>query len=281
MANGTEDAVLVEEIAADTIRELQLEPPIDVRVVASYRDIRHVRVEPMPVAGSLTPEPEGLVMRLARRDSPRRRRFTACHEIGHTFLPGYYETTSLRCPSPSGRPRGGNDPEALSDVAAAALLLPQQHFEVALPGDDFGWAGIDRLADHFEASLQATAYRYARFWPEDVLLLVLQPGLRKSERGVAGARAKLRVQSRYATGQWPYIPINKSANAGGPLDRALQGELVDEFASLEDMGIDADRPMAVSARRFDYADAKGRPRPRVMAVYRRISARPRRGFHRV
>ena len=27
---------------------------------------------------------------------------------------------------------------------------------------DFGWGGVQRLSDHFDASLQATAYRYVR-----------------------------------------------------------------------------------------------------------------------
>lgn len=269
MAGGTTDVDLVTEIAADTVEELGLEPPIDLRVVASYRDIRFIRVEAMPVAGSLTPEPSGLVMRLARGDSRRRRRFTGFHEVGHTFLPGYYETTSRRCPNPSGRPRTGSDPETLSDVAAAELLLPAAHFVPALAGEDFGWEGVSRLSDCFDASVQATAYRYVRFWPEHVLFVVLEPGLRKAELGQPGIEPKLRVRSRFLTGQWPYVPINKSARPDGPLNRALAGEVVHEPATLAELELDDDRPVELSARAFHYTAADGTIRERVMALYRR------------
>lgn len=282
MAGGTDDADLVAEIAADTIAELELEPPIDLKVVASYRDIRDIKVERMPVAGSLTPEPGGLVMRLARGDSRRRRRFTGFHEVGHTFLPGYYETTSQRCPNPSGRPRSGSDPETLSDVAAAELLLPRVHFIAALAGDDFGWGGVGRLADTFDASQQATAYRYVRFWPEDTLLVVLAPGVRKADIGKADVEPRLRVRSRFRTGTWPYVPINKSAARGGPLDRALAGEIVHEPATLDDLELGDAGPLELSARAFRYADAEGCVHDRVIALYRRRrsvapGARGRRG----
>src|SRR5688500_6881443 len=85
------DAAHIEQIAADTIAELEERPPVDLAVVASYRGIRDIHIQPLPVAGSLTPEPDGLVMRLRADDAPRRRRFTGFHEVGHTFQPGYQE----------------------------------------------------------------------------------------------------------------------------------------------------------------------------------------------
>ncbi len=54
------DEELVRLIAADVVRELDEHPPIDLAVVASYRDIADVKVEPMRCAGSLTREPSAL-----------------------------------------------------------------------------------------------------------------------------------------------------------------------------------------------------------------------------
>lgn len=277
---GASDVDLVEEIAADIVRELDLAPPIDLRIVASFRDIREIRIERLPVAGSLTPEPSGLVMRLARGDTARRQRFTGFHEVGHTFLPGYYDTVSLRCPSTSGHPRAGNDPETLSDAAAAELILPRELLIPALFGDDFGWQGVERLAEDFDASFHATAYRYARFWPEDVLFIVLEPGLRREERGRPDAVPKLRVRTHWSSGTWPYIPKNKSALSGGPLDRALAGEFIDEPASLADLGIDAVGSLRLSARLYPYVDSEGVTHHRVMALYRRVGVAQTQGHRR-
>jgi len=260
------DAEHVEQIAADIIRELAEEPPIDLDVVASYRGISRIELAPIPMAGCLAPSPREIVMLLNRNDSRRRRRFTGFHEVGHSFQPGYRTRRNYRC-APSPALRTATDPEALSDTAAAALLLPQSHFRRDVRGSDFGLREVTRLADHYDASIQATAYRFQRFWPEPVLTVVLEPGLRKSQQGDPDAEARLRVVSVHATGSWPYVPRNKSASDGGVLWRALQGELVDEPASLAELGIDIDRRLDVSARNIKYR-VGGERRQRVIAIFR-------------
>ena len=115
---GHSDLERVQAIAARVIADLGEEPPISLEVVASYRDITAVKVEPLPFAGSLTPEPTGLVMRLNATDSWGRRRFSGFHEVGHTFQPGYRQMTLFRC-NPTPTRSGANQPERLADVAAA------------------------------------------------------------------------------------------------------------------------------------------------------------------
>src|SRR4051812_40487715 len=102
---GLDDRAQVERIAANTIAELGERPPIDLEVVASYRDIAEIRVEPLPCAGMLTPAAGRLVMSIRAGDSRRRRRFTGFHEVAHTFLPGYRDDVQRRCTSPSAVPR--------------------------------------------------------------------------------------------------------------------------------------------------------------------------------
>jgi hypothetical protein len=263
------DAAHIEQIAVDTIAELDERPPVDLEVVASYRGIRDIHIQPLPVAGSLTPEPDGLVMRLRAGDSPRRRRFTGFHEVGHTFQPTYQEMQSLRCPSPRTRTVPADDPEALSDLAAAELLLPSAYFAADLAATPFGLDGVIELADTYEASVAATGLRLVRFWQEPTLLLTLEPGVRKAERHDPAAKAKLRVRSSACSGLWPFVPRNKSAAVGGPLHRALLGEAVEEYTTLADLVVDGGPPVQLSARVFPYRDQFGRSCDRVLALYRR------------
>jgi hypothetical protein len=275
----------VARISEDVLEDLAEKPPVDLRVVASYCDIAQILVEPLPFAGCLGPEDGQLVMRLRAGDSRRRRRFTGFHEVGHSFQPGYSEGRHFRCQSPSAQPAATSDAESLSDVAAVELLLPRRQFVPDLLGAPFGFGTVTQLADAYEASNQATAYRFQRFWPEPTLALVLAPGLRKDEEGKPGVERKLRVRSSHRSSKpnWPYVPRNKSAEPEGSLTRALHGEDVDERASLSELGVEDAGPLELSARRFSYLDAEGELHHRVLALYRRIGAgsAPRAGRSRL
>lgn len=265
---GLNDRQRIEAIAADTIRELGEEPPIDLEVVASYRDVAEIRVRPLPVAGMLAPTDGRLVMTVRATDSRRRRRFTGFHEVGHTFQPGYRDAVQLRCSGPTARPRASTDPEALSDAAAAELLLPADFFIRDVRAGGFGLGTVFALADTYDASIQASAYRAVRFWPEAVLMVVLEPGLRKEEQDDSEAIPRLRVRSVYGSDRWPFVPPNKSASDHGPLTRALAGQAVDEPATLGELGIRSDETLQLSARGMTYR-ARGEARQRVLALYRR------------
>jgi hypothetical protein len=264
------DAQHIECIAAATIAELDERPPVDLAVVASYRDIADIRYDPLlPFAGCLGPEAGRLVMRLRATDSWARQRFTGFHEVGHSFQPGYVEVRQLRCAHPSAMPRGTKDPEALADAAAAALLLPTAHFLGDTLRTSFGLSGVLELAGLYQASIQATAFRFARFWPEPVLVLVLELGFRKEERGRDDAVAKLRVRSRVAFGQWGFVPQNKSVLETGLLHAVLAGGSVTGRTTLAaELGLSDDREVEVSAAQFPYCDANGL-RQRVIALVRR------------
>jgi IrrE N-terminal-like domain len=264
------DVEHIESIAADTIRELEERAPVDLGVVASYHGIRDIEVVPLPVSGALIPEGGVVRMLLNSADSDRRRRFTGFHEVGHAFQPGFQKRRNYRCHT-STRPRESADPEALSDAASAALLLPADEFSSDAKAAEFGISTVVRLADHYQASVQATAYRFQRFWQEPTLLVVLEEGVRKAERDDPDATPKLRVTSAYPRGAWPYIPMNKSAAAVGPLTRAYQGELISERAGLDDISHgEAPDGLEVSARAFEYRTRDGRMRRRVLALYRQV-----------
>jgi hypothetical protein len=268
---GKNDAVLVADIAARLVAELGVEPPIPLEFVASFRDIADIQVVAMEQAGSLAPGPRNLEMRLRASDSPRRRRFTGFHEVGHTFQPGYRELTLFRCAAPSPVRRAGTDREALADVAASELLLPRDYFRPATRESEFSIGSVLELSDRFEASREASAYRFAHFWPEQTLVVILEPGLTRDEQDDPEAVAKLRVVSAWAHphGAWPFIPKNKSAREGGALERALNGEMVREKAGLEEFGLMSEGVVEVSARVFGYRRG-GESYRRVIAMFRKV-----------
>lgn len=193
------DVEHIERIAATTISELEERAPVDLRVVASYRGINHIDVVPMPMSGCLAPEDGGIRMLLNSRDSIRRRRFTGFHEVGHSFQPGYRTRRQYRCNS-SIKPRSDIDPEALSDAAAAALLLPEAEFAPEVRESVCGLSSVIDLADRYQASVQATAYRFQRYWPEPTLVVVLEQ--RAPQRRARRPQCCTQAPCRFDAANW-------------------------------------------------------------------------------
>src|SRR4051794_29620193 len=87
---GVPDRVLVERLVEDLGRTLDLRPPTDLHLVASFQGIRAIQVVEMDWAGMLAPVAGGeFVIKVRGADRPHRRNFTIGHEITHTLLPGF------------------------------------------------------------------------------------------------------------------------------------------------------------------------------------------------
>ncbi len=257
-------------LASRLIEELDAEPPISLEMIASWQGVEKIEVADIPWAGCLINDGGRVLMKLRSGDSRRRRRFTGFHEIGHTFCPGFRLQPQYRC-SPGVVP-ARTTIEGLCDIAASELLFPKRLVAADLRRVAFGLEAVKDIADRYEGSIEAAAHRLVNLWPEDVLLVVLEPGLRKEELDDPEAEVKLRVRSAHGRGKWPFIPPNKSASAEGPLVRALNGELVDERSALEGICTAVD-DVDVSARLVPYG-RDGEKVDRVLALYRRPSRRP-------
>jgi hypothetical protein len=257
------DAERVSILAQRLIAELDARPPIDLEMVASWQGVDKIDVADIPWAGCLINDGGRILMQLRRGDSRRRPRFTGFHEIGHTFCPGFRLEAQFRCnpPIPTQSPI-----EVLCDVAAAELLYPRRLVESDLAAADFGIETVIAVADDYDGSLESAGHRFVSLWPDDTLMLVLEPGIRRQEEGT-DAEPKLRVRSVHAKGHWPYIPRNKSVEPDHALGRALLGELVDEHGQLD--GVCSSGPKVdVSARLIPYV-RDGEKVDRVLALYRR------------
>lgn len=250
---GLSDAALIEQIAADLGTELGLEPPIDVDLLASARGIARIEVTNLPWSGCLLSDDAGMRIQVRASDHPRRQRFTGCHEVAHTLLPGFATTsTSYRCTPGDGQPEDPTtrDFEQLADLAASEFLLPRRHVTADLLDAPFGWATIEAVAQTCAASLEATARRFIALAEVPVLLLSLKPGISSTNPAL-----RLRVTSRTTSGNWPVVPMNKSVPNDHAIAGAQIGITIDEIADLSCLTGTGPMPVTLSARRYPFYDA--------------------------
>lgn len=263
---GTSDAELVVRLARQTLRELALQPPIDHEIVASMRDVIRVERKPIPWAGCLAPADDGLVITLRSGDCFKKQRFTAFHEINHTFLPGFGVSTQYRCdPATPTQTTAARDPglETLCDLGAVELLLPRSMIAADMAGTAVTLDLIEQLSERYDASLEATARRVISLSPARRLLLALEPGCKPREPHATPA---LRVRWAHAKGNWPFIPKFKSVPDDSVFGQALQTGGAEEIASLSMLTNQLAEPLYVSARLYPYTGSQGELHMRVLAL---------------
>lgn len=265
------DADHITHLAGELLRELQAEPPIDLRMVASAQQVTRIERAQLPCAGCLLLDPSGgyFQIKLRAGDHPRKQRFTGFHEVVHTFMPGCRLATQRRC-DPAEIPPAKLDVEGLCDLGAAEFILPAEMVRRDLAHADFGLDTVEALCERYDASLQASAHRFVGLWAEPTLLIVLGVQTKPSERHDSSAPPKLRVSYALGQGGWPWIPKHKSVAEDDPLQRALAGERIEGHSSLTGLGIDHDAPIHISARLCPYSDLEGVRHDRVLALYRRV-----------
>lgn len=275
---GAPDRVLVVELAEQMVRELELCPPIDVELLASFQGVHHVEITELPWSGCIVCQNDGrITIRLRATDSPARQRFSCCHEIAHTLLPGFAHTTQYRCtPGKTAGIGALSSLEQLCDLAAAELLLPRAHALGDLVAAPFGLQTVEEVAGSYEASLDATTRRLISLSPRPLLMLDLRLAASKGD-----PHPRLRVHSTSHTGDWPFIPHNKSVTADHLLQDALAGVAIDSPVDLACL-VAGGQSLTVnlSARHYPYYDHEGTYVQRVLALAQPTSTSLPRRRHR-
>jgi Zn-dependent peptidase ImmA (M78 family) len=264
-APGRPDALLVTDLARETLDELSAAPPVSHEIVASMRGIVRIEEAAIPWAGYLARGRAGLVITLRSSDGHGRRRFTAFHEIMHTYLPGFAITPQYRCD-----PGASHDPaltqvrrlEALCDLGAAELLFPRRAFREDTAGSAPTMPLAEQLARQYEASVEATARRLVSL-RGPALLLALEPAHRPR---APYEDPKLRVQWVHLSGDWPFVPRHKSVPSESVLAQPLVGDHVEETATLTGLTAAPIRDVRVSAGLYPYADGDGTQHTRILAL---------------
>jgi len=262
------DGALVRRLARQTICDLTLVAPVDPRLVASYRGISRIEEVDQPWAGCLTHDGGETVARVRASDNRHRKRFSALHEVKHTYLPGF-AVTQYRCDPTPGSPAkaGEHSLETLADIGASELLFPRDEFEADLSGNRLDFDLVESLSSHYEASLGATALRVVSLARSDAVLICAEPGTKPSQ---PTAEPTLRIGWSSSKGAWPFIPRFKSVPNGSPLYRALEGELVDEITDLVGFTSVPIENVCVSCRLYPYYDHEGEHRLRVLCLATRL-----------
>ncbi len=264
-APGRPEASLVTDLARRTLDELSAEPPVNHEIVASMRGIVRIDEAAIPWAGCLVRGRDGLVITLRSSDGRGRKRFTAFHEIIHTYLPGFAVTPQYRC-DPVGSPDNartlGRRLEVLCDLGAAEFLFPRRAFRRHTDGNVLTMRLAEQLAGRYDASVEATARRLVSL-RGPALLLAMEPACRPR---APYEDPKLRVQWVYLSGDWPFVPRHKSVPADSVLALPLVGDRVEETATLTGLTATPIQDVRVSAGLYPYADSDGMQHDRVLAL---------------
>ena len=241
---GLSDEAVVRALCEDLLDEGEVEPPVDVGLLASLRGIVRIRQSPQAPAGMLAKDGGQLTVTVRATDGHERRRFTVLHEAGHTMFPGYLEVPRYRCKGPKDRE------EQLCDIAASELLLPRRFLIPDLVEVGFGMGAVEQLASSYEASIESTALRVTDLWPARAMLLVFSVCHKPIEKGrEASVEPKLRLNYAHSRGRWPFARRHKSVGENSPIGRAMRGEIVDEIGTLEEV-LGSDEPLRITARRY-------------------------------
>lgn len=241
---GLGERAVIRKICEGLLSEAEAEPPIPVERVASLRGIVEIVAAEQPFAGMLTPRDGNFVVTVRASDGPERRRFTICHETGHTVFPGFTQQ-QLRCGGPK------DALEQRCDTVASELLLPFRFFVEDLSQAGFGLEGTGELAERYQASIEATALRSVDLWSEPAMLLVFRQRHKPAERGREHSiELKLRLDYAHTQGDWPYMRQHKSVSEESPFARALAGEWVSEVSDLGELCGEDCGPVEIHARRY-------------------------------
>lgn len=198
----------------------------------------------------LMPLPERrLQIEYAAEASERRRRFSICHEIAHTFFPDCYEQVQHR------RKNEHFDPihaelELLCHVGAGELLMPLEEFTSSTADRDPSLSVADEIGNHFNASQEAALRRMVDLTERVCCLLWVSERLKPTEErnggpeldlGFAGPKPKLRVDYQFSSRLWQsFIPKHKSVPDNSSLYAALRG-LPSEAKEEDWSGLNLDR----------------------------------------
>lgn len=209
-------------------------PPFDPEVIASFRSLEvRTATQSIRADGRIFPNREGTLIIELRPDlSPRRRRFTICHEIAHTLFPDCYESVRHR----GAMELAHRELEFLCNLAAGEFLMPLEAFNSEIADRIPSMYLAQQLRVKFDASTEATLRRLIDVSGGKTALLTMSRRLKPSEikeednllclEGLAErvvATPKLRVDYSWTSPSFRvHIPEHKSAPDGSVAYQVLE-----------------------------------------------------------
>ena len=259
---GVPPDVLLEDLAEQLSILGEVEPPVDLRLLASLQSIDDIRETVSSHSGCLINEGGRLRIELSAMDGPERQSFTIGHEICHTLLPGFTMKQNFRCNPLRATPQQDAtlNIEWLADIGASELLMPRRFVGPTFASLSFGWDTIEQVKSHYGASLEATARRSVRLTKQPAFFARLEFATSRQN-----AAPTLRVKSAACSSALNvFIPPNKSIPKDHPIFRASDGEYVDQLADMRSLRLPGE--FLVSARPYPYNNDEGDSVMRVLVL---------------
>jgi len=197
------------------------EPPVDPKILASFCGINKIAEEDIEEAGMLIPiKKDDFKILLRKHDSKKRKRFSCCHEICHTFMPDFELKPQKRVDKETGYYGKDNNIEYLCDFGASELLMPSFLFNDKFKQSGFSIKTLLELSDEFVTSLEATAIKMVKMNPSKYALVIWDQTHKPSEMELVTGQTlpgfesgrpkkKLRVKMGFGFGG-KHIPTHKS-----------------------------------------------------------------------
>ena len=149
---------------------------LDLAVLVNACGGRVDEIDLVGCAGLLLPgsSPFGILLR--EEDSPRRKRFTIAHELGHFCLP-IHKRSAIRCVAPELTRDGSVAPfEREANEFAAELLMPSRFVRPMVSSGAIDLELATLVANHFDVSTVSAALRVCEMTKERAAVLYFRDG---------------------------------------------------------------------------------------------------------
>lgn len=226
----------IRKLVADLLQEAeQREAPINLPLVASFRQVVAIRADSLLGPAMLVSTPRGLEILVNSSDPLGRRNFSAGHEICHTFFRVDVAHAS-GVDQFIGHFSIKQEEEYLCDIGASALLLPPTLVSAKIGAYNCCLDEILRMSNDFESSIEAAAIAWTQCSPWPCAVVFFEETLKPIELKKKGQlpflgmedmlpRPELRIAHAYAAAGFPfYLPKDKSVSREGPIYRCMAEE---------------------------------------------------------
>jgi len=164
-------------------------PPMNLAMVASFQGAVITRTD-IRESGRLVPlGAKGYRIEVRDSDPAGRQNFSIGHEIGHTLIPSYAQSPTVKSDMLTGEFQKRNEEEFFCDIASRNLLLPEAIFKEHCSRITPSIGGLLELSSIFQASIEAIELRLdqLRCWNciPVVWELALKPSQKRSEAQMA------------------------------------------------------------------------------------------------
>lgn len=269
----------IEALADELLREAEVsEIPVPLQMLASFRGVVEFKASAIKGAGRLTPKSDGgFIIEFRDSDPKGRQRFSAAHEIGHLLLPSYHDDPIPVSDNSVGDFCERNEEEFFCDMAAKSLLLPKSIFLRECADQSPSIVSMLKLAESFEASIEAMAIRLNELQPWDCIAVVWELSLKPTQKETLQYLAlpgmedlsepveEFRVKFPAGSESSIYFPIGKHIPQNNELVTAcLSGGRFSGFCIVP--GAKKDVECYVEAMLVPYLNDKGEKKQRIVSL---------------